>query len=117
MDGDDGVLAIHLAGEHGPRLSGLDVALEGVEAAVELRRDVLAAAGPVHQHAEVVALLSQRFGERAVVFETLAPLQGLLRRRLVLPEIGAGDLRFEIAELARQACFVKAPSGDRRRVW
>jgi hypothetical protein len=116
MDGDDGVLAIHLAGEHRPGFPGLHVTGKRVEAAIEIGADVFAAARPFEQHAEVVALAPQRFRQRAILFEAAAALQRLLRRALILPEFRQGDLLFEVAELARQARFVKAPSAGGSRV-
>jgi hypothetical protein len=115
MDGDDRVLPVQLAGEHRPGFTGLHVLRVGVEAAIEIGRDVFPVARPADQHAEVVALAAERFGERAVVLEAAAPLEDLLRGRLVLPEVRAGELAFEIAELPRQAGFVKDPSADPRR--
>ena len=100
MDRDDGVLAIELAGEHRANLAGLHVARKRLEAARQIGDDVLALPGPVEEHAEVVGLLPQRHGQRPVVFEPAPPLQHFLRGGLVLPEIGRGDLRFELGQLA-----------------
>ena len=75
MNRDDRVLPIELAREHRPDLAGLDVAAVRLEAALEIGGDVLALARPVDEHAEIVALLAQRFGERAVVFEPTAALE------------------------------------------
>ena len=54
MDRDDGVAAVVLAAQHLPRLGGLDVGLELVEALGQLRLDRLAGLGPFHQDGQVI---------------------------------------------------------------
>jgi hypothetical protein len=62
-------------------------------------------------------LLSERFGERFVVLNPPALLEGLLRGRLILPEVGRGDARLEVGQFLPETGFVKAPSEGRRRGW
>jgi hypothetical protein len=115
VDRDDRVLGVELTREHRPDLAGLDVLRQSLEDPGEILGDLLALARPFDQDAGVVDLLPQRLRELLVLLDPAAPLQRLLRVRLVLPEVGLGDPRFELAEVLRQARFVKAPSGDRGR--
>jgi hypothetical protein len=103
MDRDDGVLPIHLAAEHRSDLTGLNVAAERLEAALEIARDVLALPRPIDKHTQVVELTTQRLGQRAVVFEPAAALQQLLCGRRILPELGVRDLGLDLAQFALQA--------------
>ena len=64
-----------------------------LEPARELVGDVFSLPGPVDEHAEIVRLLPQRFGERLVVLKPAAPLQSFLGGGLIFPEIGRGDAR------------------------
>jgi hypothetical protein len=84
-----------LAAEHLARLSGLDVALEVVDALEQIRFDRLARLCPLDEHTEVVGAAGERLGERQLVFDAPAPLQQLLRVGLVLPEIRFGDAGFD----------------------
>src|SRR4029453_16265148 len=99
MDRDDRVLAIVLAAEHLLGLAGFDLGAEIVEALREVAGDVLAGLGPLDEHGEIVGAPLQRLAEREIPFERLAPLQDLLRGRLVLPEIGVGGLLLYLREL------------------
>jgi hypothetical protein len=64
----------------------------------ELRRHVLAGAGPFDEHGQIVHAALQRGDELAIVLEAAAALQRLLRFGLVLPEIGFGDAGFETGQ-------------------
>jgi hypothetical protein len=110
MDGDDGVLAIQLARQHRPYFAGLDVAGVLLEPAAEVVGHVLALSRPVHKDGEIVGLPAQRLGKRPFVLELAAALQDLLGGGLIFPEVGDGDLRLDVGQLALQAGFVKAPS-------
>ena len=88
----------------------MDVATVRLDAALEVDRDVLALFRPFDEYAQVVRLLAQGLGKRAVVFDALAALQDLLRVGLVFPEVGRGDAGLEIGKLALETGFVKAPS-------
>jgi hypothetical protein len=117
MNGDDRVLGVELAREHRPDFAGLDVAAEAVERLLEVGGDVFALLRPVDEDGEIVRLLAQRGGERAIVFDAAAALLDLLRRGLVLPEVGRGGAQIEVVQFAGKAGFVKAPSAGRRRGW
>jgi hypothetical protein len=84
-----------LAAEHLLRLAGLDLLVEGVERLRRLGIDRLARFRPLDEHGEIVALLLQRLGEIAILFEPAAALQDLLRFGLIFPEIGRGGARLE----------------------
>ncbi len=92
MDGDDRVLLVELAGQHGPDLRGLNVARVSLQGGAEIGRNVLALLRPVEEHGQIVGLFAQGFGEQPLVVQPPPALQRLLRCRLVLPEIGRGDL-------------------------
>ncbi len=98
MHGDDRVLGVVLAAEHLLDLAGLDFGLQLVETAHEIAADVLAGVEPLAQDDEVVGALAQRLQQRDVFVEAPAPLQHLLRRGLVVPEVGRAGLRFEARE-------------------
>jgi hypothetical protein len=115
MDRDDRVLAIELAREHRADLGRLDVALVDVDAGLQIAQHVLALPRPIEEDRQVVGLLAQRLGQRAVVLDLAAALQDLLRVGLVLPEIRRRDGRLDLGQLALQPRFVKAPSADQRR--
>jgi hypothetical protein len=51
---------------------------------------------PFEQHAEIVDLLGQAGNELEVFGEPPLALEGLLRFGLVVPEIGRGNLLFEL---------------------
>jgi len=95
MDGDDGVAAIVLAAEHLRDPAGLHFLIEHLARLRELRVDGLARLRPLDQDAQVVALLLQRQGEIAILFQAAAPLQDLLCFDLVFPEVFARRERVE----------------------
>ena len=115
MDRDDGVLAIVLAAEHLLDLAGLHFLVERVERLRELGVDGFAGLGPLDEHGEIVALLSQRLDQIAILLEPAAALQHLLRFGLILPEIGRGGARLEAGQFFVRAGGLKDSSADRRR--
>jgi hypothetical protein len=115
MDSDNRVLAIELAGEHRPNLACLQIAIELLDALLEIPGDILALLGPVDQHREIVDVAAKPRRQRFVVFDAAAALEDLLRARLVLPEIRLRRLVLDLRQLALQASFVKAPSAARWR--
>jgi hypothetical protein len=114
MDRKNRVLAVEIARQHRANLGRLDVTRERLQAAGQLVPDLLALSRPVEQDGQIVPLLAQRFGQRLVILKPAPFLKDLLRRALVLPEIGRGNPRLELGQLALQPGFVKDPSGDRR---
>ena len=115
MDGHDRVLAIVLAAEHLLRFASFDFRAEIVEPAHQIVDDRLARLRPFDEDGEIVGAALQRFAEIDVALECLAALEDLLRRRLVLPEIGIGRLLFYLGEFVRGAGGVKDSSADRMR--
>ena len=116
MNGDDGVLAIVLAAEHLLDLAGLHFLVEQIERGCQLGVNRLAGFGPLDQHREIVALPSQRLHQIAILLESPAALQRLLRFGLVLPEIGRGRARFQTIQLFFRVVGFKDSSGDRQHV-
>jgi len=92
----DGVGGIVLAAEHLLRLDGVDLRLERIEGARQVAGDVLAAARPFEQDADVVDLLAEAVALLEIFGKAALPLEGLLRFGLVVPEIGGGDAAFEL---------------------
>jgi hypothetical protein len=115
MDGDDGVLAIVLAAEHLLGLAGVDLGGEVVERTPQIVGHRLAGLGPFGEHGKILEPLAQRFAEIAILLETAPPLQQLLRRRLVLPEVRGTDALLDVLQLAGGMCCVKDSSAGRRR--
>jgi hypothetical protein len=101
-----------LAAEHLLDLGGLDLGLEGVDRALEISADILALLRPLDQHAEIVQLAYQRVAQLDLVREATPALQGLLRRRLILPEVRRRYARFDAGQLARRVSGVKDSSAD-----
>jgi hypothetical protein len=104
-----------LAAEHLLRLAGVDARRQVVERPCEVLLDGLPRLCPLDEDGEVIGTLLQRAREIAILFEPAAPLQDLLRTRLVLPEIGRGDLCFYFRELFGGICGVKDSFAGRRR--
>ena len=115
VHGDDRVLGVVLAAEHLLDLAGLDFDLQLVEPAHEVAADVLAGVEPLAQDDQVVGALAQRLQQRDVFVEAPAPLQHLLRRGLVVPEVGRAGLRLEAREFLLGASGVKDTSRVRQR--
>jgi len=109
------VYPIELAGQHRPDLCRLHVARVALERRSQLALDRLALLRPVEEHGQVVGLFANRGGQRAVALEPAPPLQDLLGRGLIFPEVGRGGLGFDVGQFAREAGFVKVPSARRRR--
>jgi hypothetical protein len=115
MDRHDRVLSIVLAPQHLLGLAGVDDARELVQAAFELLEHRLTAFGPFREHTQIFRTAPQRLAQIAILFEPAAALQQLLRRGLVLPEVGFGDAPFYAGKLFGVACGVKDSSADRMR--
>jgi hypothetical protein len=115
MDGDDRVLAIVLAAEHLLRLAGVHLRAQFVERAAEVFGDRFAGLGPFDEDGEVVDPAAQLLAQLTVLFQAAAPLQDLLRRRLVFPEIRRGDAFLYLGDFSGGMCGVKDSSADRRR--
>jgi hypothetical protein len=96
MNRDDRVGGVVLAAEHLLGFSALDLLLERLERAFEIRRHILAGLRPLEEHAEIVDLLHEAVAQLEVVGKTALPLKRLLRLGLVVPEGGSGDFLFEL---------------------
>jgi hypothetical protein len=106
-----------LAAEHLLDFAGLDFLIERVESLDEIRVHVLARLRPLDEHAEIVALLSERANQFAILLQAAAPLQNLLSFDLVFPEIRRGGFRFELIQFLFGASGFKDSSADRRRAY
>jgi hypothetical protein len=96
MDRHDGIRRVVIAAEHLLRFRGLDLMLERVDRALEIGTDVFAALRPLEQHSEVVDLPGKAVAKLDVFGQPPLALQRLLGFGLVVPEIGGGDLLFEL---------------------
>jgi len=85
-----------LGAEHLLCFRGIDFRLQHVDGACEVDGDVFAALRPVEQHTEVVDFLREAGNELEVFGEPALTLQGFLCLRLLVPEVGSGDLLFEL---------------------
>jgi hypothetical protein len=117
MDGDDRVLAIVLAAEHLLRFAGFDLGTELVEAACQIVEDGLPRLRPFDENRQIVDAALQRIAQPGIVLQPAPPLQQLLRRGLIFPEVRFGDALFYARELVRGAGGVKDSSADRMRAW
>src|SRR5688572_33248344 len=115
MDRDDRVLSIVLAAEHLLRLAGIHLGGEILERLAQVLGDRLAGLRPLDEHGEILAALAQRFAQIAVFLDPAAALQQLLRRGLILPEIGSGDPLLYFLEFVRRSGGVKDSSAGRWR--
>jgi hypothetical protein len=52
-------------------------------------------------------------GQRAIVFESPAALEDLLRGGLILPEVRRRARGLDLVQFPQEACFVKGPSANR----
>ena len=83
-----------LAAEHLLDLGRLYLGGKIVQRQIQIRVDIFTLLRPFDQHGEVVAPLSQRFDQRAILLQSPSALQHALRRGLILPEIRGGRLSF-----------------------
>jgi hypothetical protein len=104
-----------LAAEHLLGFAGIDLCREIVEPAAQIVGHRLPGFGPFDQNGEIVEPPAQRVAEVAILFEAPAPLQQLLRRRLILPEIRRSDAFFDGLQLVCGVGRVKDSSAGRRR--
>ena len=104
---DDGVLAIVFAAEHLLDFAAFDETGELVDALRQLRSDIFALTGPIDEHAEVVCFGSERGDQLDFFLDAAAPLEGLLRLDLVVPEIGRGCAGFYLGKLVARACALQ----------
>jgi hypothetical protein len=104
-----------LAAEHPLRFAGVDPALEVLEGTADVVVHRLAGLGPFRQNREVVDLRPERLAEISILLEAAAPLEELLSRLLVLPEIGSRYARFDAVEFVRGAGGVKDSSAGPSR--
>jgi hypothetical protein len=87
-----------LAAQHLLRLARVDFLTQFIERPREVVADSLARLRPFDEYREVVDTARERLAERAIVLEAAPPLQQLLRRRLVLPEVRLGDFLLYLRE-------------------
>jgi hypothetical protein len=105
-----------LAAEHFLDLAGLHLLIERLERFGELGVDRLPCFSPLDEHGQVFALLSERQHQIAILFQSPPALQGLLRFRLILPEIGRRGARLEAVQFFVRFGTLKDNSADRQRV-
>ena len=96
MNRDDRIGGIVLAAEHLLGFDGVDLRFERIERARQVAADILAAARPFEQDADVVDLLAEAVALFEVFGKAALPLKSLLCVGLVVPEIGGGDAAFEL---------------------
>jgi hypothetical protein len=114
VDCQDGIGPVVLASQDPVRFRGVDLLVEPIEAAREVRGDVLTGRGPLDEDAEIVLLRLQRIDEVDFVLEAPAALEGLLRLGLVLPEIRLGDALLERRDLLARLAGLKDTSAAPR---
>jgi len=85
-----------LAAEHLLGFDRIDLRFECIERARQVAADILAAARPFEQDADVVDLLREAVALLEIFGQAALPLEGLLCLGLVVPEIGGGDAAFEL---------------------
>src|SRR4029079_14017403 len=102
--------------EHLLGLAGVDFGGELVEPRRQIVGDPLTRLRPLREARQTVCAPTQRIAQRAIPFDRLAPLQYLLRRGLIFPEVGVGDALFYLRELVGSLRGVKDSSADRTRV-
>jgi hypothetical protein len=104
-----------LAAEHLLGFAGIDLRGQIVERAAEIVSDRLAGLGPFGEDGEVVETGSERGREIPILFEPPAPLEQLLRGRLILPEVSGPDAILDLLQLPGGLCGVKDSSAGRWR--
>jgi len=85
-----------LAAEHLPGFDGVDLRFECIERARQIAADILAAARPFEQDADVVDLLPEAVALLEIFGKAALPLEGLLRFGLVVPKSRGGDAAFQL---------------------
>jgi hypothetical protein len=104
-----------LAAEHLFGLTGVYLRGKIVQRAIELIENRFAGFGPFGEHREILETLPHRFAEVPILFKTPAALQQLLRRGLILPEVGGSNAFFYAVEFIRRNGGVKDSSAGRLR--
>jgi len=104
-----------LAAQHLLGFAGVDQRGQVVQCAPEVVGNRLPRLAPLDEDGEIVEPLAQRFAETAVLLEAPAALQELLRRRLVLPEVGGANALLDVLQFVGGVCCVKDSSAGRRR--
>src|SRR4029079_15123456 len=102
--------------EHLLGLAGVDFGGELVEPRRQIVGDRLTRLRPLREDGQIVDAPLERIAQRAIPFDRLAPLQDLLRRGLIFPEVGVGDALLYLRELVGSLRGVKDSSADRTRV-
>jgi hypothetical protein len=115
MNREDRVLAIVLAAEHLLDLTRLDLGGEIGQPLFELVANRFATLSPFDENGQIVRPALERQAEIAILFETAAPLEELLRGGLVFPEVWFADLCLYGCQLGFELGGVKDNSEGRRR--
>src|SRR5262249_4768956 len=76
--------------------------------------NLLASFGPFNEHGQIVALLSQRFDQIAILFKTPATLQDSLGLGLIFPEVWRSGARFQSGKFFLRAGSLKDSSAGRQ---
>jgi hypothetical protein len=103
-----------LTAQHFLDFCRFDFFLERIDRSLQVETDVLALLGPLEQHTKIVEFADERIAQIDLFAQTAATLQGLLRFRLVLPEIRSGDARFYRCKLA---CGVRGVKDSSAGLW
>jgi hypothetical protein len=104
-----------LAAEHPFRFAGSHLRLELVERAHQVVEHGFTGLAPFDEHGEVVDARLERVAEIAILFQAAPALEQLLRRFLVLPEVGFAYARFDAFEFFCRAGGVKDSSAGPSR--
>jgi hypothetical protein len=91
MNRHDGVGVVVFTAEHLLDLRAFDLLGQRVDRLGEIGGHVLTLLRPIDEHAKVVDLARQLIAQLEIVGQPPAALQGFLRGRGILPEIGSGD--------------------------
>jgi hypothetical protein len=113
MNRDDGISAVVLTTEHFLDFAGVNRAGQRFEPFAKLRqRAFITLFGPLDQDRQIVTPAAQSCDELSVLLETASALKESLRRFLILPEIGRGDLRLYVFQLFVRFGRLKDSSAD-----
>jgi len=104
------------AAEHLLDFALLHLGVEPVETAGQIVGHGLALVRPLEQHGQVVGAPPERLAQLVVLLQAPPALQRLLRRSLVLPEVGCRRLLVQAGELDGQIGVVKDSSAGPRPV-